>query len=222
MTHTTHPYGFRLGITRDWRVQWFASNRKKYQALLREDYHVRTFLEKELRNKAVSTILLERDRDALVITVKTARPGLIIGREGLGIDDLIRRTKHFLRKFGFNEKIHIRIEEVRYVEQDAALVAESIVDSLKQHMHFNRLIKQTAEKVMANRNVKGCRILVAGRLGGAEIARSEEVKRGKIPLQTLRADIDYAHREAVLSYGVIGVKVWVYKGEVGLHGQKKK
>ena len=221
MTHTAHPYGFRLGITRDWQVQWFAGNREKYRQMLREDYLIRSFLEKELANKQVSTILLERElergketKETFVITIKTSRPGLIIGREGLGIEDLISRIKQFSRKNGLNEKINVRIEEVRYVEQDATLIAESIVDALKQHIRFNRAIKQSLEKVMANRNVKGCRIVIAGRLGGAEIARTESVKRGKIPLQTLRADIDYAHKEAIMSYGVIGIKVWVYKGDI--------
>ena len=214
MTHSSHPYGFRLGITRDWRTQWFASDRGKYRSLLREDYYIRTFLEKDLNNKMVSSILFEREQDTLVITIKTARPGLIIGREGAGIEDLISRAKCLARKRGLNDDIKIRVEEVRYVEQDAVLVAESIVESLKRHMHPRRLIKHTVEKVMANRNVRGCRITIAGRLGGAEIARSEDVKKGNIPLQTLRADIDYAQKEAVLPYGTLGIKVWIYKGEI--------
>ena len=214
MTHSSHPYGFRLGITRDWRAQWFAGDRKKYQALLREDYYIRTFLEKELSNKMVSSIFFERERDTLVITIKTARPGLIIGREGAGIEELILRVKQFARKRGLNDLIKIRVEEVRYVEQDAMLVAESMVESLKRHMHPRRLIKHTVEKVMANRNVRGCRVTISGRLGGAEIARSEDVKKGNIPLQTLRADIDYAQKEAVLSYGTLGIKVWIYKGDI--------
>ena len=214
MTHASHPYGFRLGITRDWRTQWFAADRKKYQALLREDYYIRTFLEKELDNKMVSSILFERERDTLVVTIKTARPGLIIGREGAGIEELILRVKQFARRKGLNDAIKIRVEEVRYVEQDAMLVAESIVESLKRHMHPRRLMKHTVEKVMANRNVLGCRVMISGRLGGSEIARSEEVKKGNIPLQTLRADIDFAQKAAVLPYGTLGVKVWVYKGEI--------
>ena len=222
MTHSSHPYGFRLGITRDWRTQWFASDRKKYQSLLREDYYIRTFLEKDLSNKMVSSILFERERDTLVITIKTARPGLIIGREGAGIEDLILRVKQFARKRGLNDVIKIRVEEVRYVEQDAMLVAESIVESLKRHMHPRRLIKHTVEKVMANRNVRGCRVTISGRLGGAEIARSEDVKRGNIPLQTLRADIDYAQKEAVLSYGTLGIKVWIYKGDIELEQKEEK
>ena len=214
MTHTAHPYGFRLGITRDWRAQWFASTRKQYQELLREDYLIRTFLEKDLADKSISALLLERDRDALTVTVRTTRPGLIIGREGSGVEDLLRRLRKFARKHGLNEQINVRVQEVRYAEQDASLVASSIVDALKRHVHYRRLIKHTVEKVMADRIVKGCRVLVSGRLAGAEIARSEEAKRGKIPLQTLRADIDYSHKEAVLSYGTIGVKVWIYKGDI--------
>ena len=213
MTHTAHPYGFRLGIIRDWRSQWFASDKKKYRALVREDYLIRTFLEEKLSKKMVSDMVFEREQGALVITIRTARPGLIIGREGFGIEELIKNTKKFARKHGLNENIKIRVEEVRFVEQNAALVAESIVESLRRYMHHRRLMKQTLEKVMANRSVKGCRIIIAGRLGGAEIARSEEVKKGKIPLQTLQADIDYAHKEAVLSYGTLGIKVWIYKGE---------
>lgn len=221
MTHSSHPYGFRLGITRDWRTQWFAGNRKKYKALLEEDYHIRNFLEKDLNNKMVSSILFERERGELVITIKTARPGLIIGREGVGIEELINRVKQFARKKKLNDNIRIRVEEVRHVDQDATLVAESIVESLKRHMHPRRLMKHMVEKVMANRNVKGCRIVIAGRLGGAEIARSEEIKKGNIPLQTLRADIDYAQKEAVLSYGTLGIKVWIYKGEIIEEEQKE-
>ena len=214
MTHTAHPYGFRLGITRDWRVQWFSGDRRQYCVLLKEDHLIRSFLEQELSDKAVSSIVLERSREALSVIIRTARPGLIIGREGLGIEDLIARTKRFARKHGLNERIEVRVEEVRYTEQDATLVADSIVESLKRHMHYRRLVKHTLEKVMANRNVQGCRISVSGRLGGAEIARREDVKQGKIPLQTLRADIDYAHKEAIMPYGTLGVKVWIYKGEI--------
>ena len=214
MTHTTHPHCFRLGVTREWHAQWFAPNRKRRQELLRDDYFMRGFLEKELSDKSVSIILFERDRGTLIITIKTARPGLIIGREGSGIEELIRRTKQFAKKNKINEKCTIRVEEVRYVEQDAALVAESVVESLKRNIHYRRLLKQTLEKVMANRGVQGCRLHVSGRLGGAEIARSEGVRQGKIPLQTLRADIDYAQKSAVMSYGTIGVKVWIYKGDI--------
>lgn len=214
MTHTSHPYGFRLGITKGWRAQWFSVDAKKYRALLREDHFIRTFLEKELKDKMVSEIILERDRDSLGVLVRTAKPGLVIGRKGLGIEELIKKVKAFARKNKLNENIKIRVDEVRYVEKDATLVAETIVDALKRRMQHRRLMKQSLEKVMANRDVKGCRIVISGRLGGTEIARSEEVKKGMIPLQTLRADIDYAYKRAVMPYGVLGVKVWIYKGDI--------
>lgn len=214
MTHVAHPYGFRLGITRDWRSHWFSGDRKQYRALLREDHLIRTFLEKELHDKAVSEMLFERDRDEMVVTIRTARPGLIIGRDGVGIEALIARVKRFTRKNNLNGQVKIRVEEVRYVDQDAELVADSVVDSLKKYMHYRRLMKHTTEKIMSSRDVLGCRLVISGRLGGAEIARVEKVKDGRVPLQTLRANIDYAHREAVLSYGTLGVKVWIYKGEI--------
>lgn len=214
MTHTSHPYGFRLGITRDWKAHWFSGAPRKYRALLREDYLIREYLEKELAEKMISDILIEREKDAFSILIKTARPGLIIGREGAGIEEIITKIKKFSRKNKLNENIKVRVEEVRFVEQDAALVADSVVDALKKRMQHRRLMKTTVEKVMANRNVRGCRIVVAGRLGGAEIARREEIKKGNIPLQTLRADIDYAHRGAILPYGILGVKVWIYKGDI--------
>ena len=214
MTHTSHPLGFRLGITKNWRAQWFSPDKKKFKALLKEDYLIRNFLEEELKSKMVSEILLERERGVLSILIKTARPGLIIGREGTGVDDLINRIKSFARKNELSEDVKVRVEEVRFVEQDATLVADSIVEALKKRAHFRRLMKQTVEKVMANREVRGCRIVIKGRLGGAEMARTEEIKTGKIPLQTLRADIDYAYKRAIMPYGTLGVKVWIYKGEV--------
>ena len=215
MTHTSHPYGYRLGITRDWRSQWFSRKPEMFRAMLREDHLIRDFFSKELADKMVSDLLIERERDALSIVIKTARPGLIIGREGADIASLIAKTKRFAKKNGLNEDVRIRVEEVRLAEQDAVLVADSIIEALKKRMHHRRLMKSTLEKVMANRNVRGCRILLSGRLGGAEIARKEEVHKGNVPLQTLRADIDYTHREAILPYGIIGVKVWIYKGNIG-------
>lgn len=214
MTHTSHPYGFRLGITRGWRANWFSGEKRKYRFFLREDFLIRQFLEKELSDKMVSDIAIDRNRDVFNILIKTARPGLIIGRDGAGIESMITDIKKFARKNKLNDNIKVRVEEVRFVEQDAALVADSVVDSLKKRMQHRRLMKQTVEKVMANRSVRGCRIAISGRLGGAEIARSEEIKKGNIPLQTLRADIDYAHRGAKLPYGVLGVKVWIYKGDI--------
>lgn len=212
MTHTSHPYGFRIGITKDWRAQWFSGKKAQYRDLLREDYLVRNFLNSELKGKMVSEITFERSKESLNILIKTAKPGLIIGREGLGIEELINRVKWFAQKHELNQNVRIRVEEVRHLEKDAMLIAESIAETLRKRMPHRRTMKQTLDKVMANRDIQGCRIVISGRLGGAEIARREEVKRGTIPLQTLRADIDYAHKGVIMPYGVLGVKVWIFKG----------
>ena len=214
MTHTSHPYGFRLGNTKTWKAQWFSGKRDKYVVMLREDYLIRHFLEKQLEGKMVSDIIFEREKEILNVFIKTARPGLIVGRDGQGEETLLKKLKQFARKNELNQNIKLRFEEVRYAEQDARLIAESVASALKKQQHHRKLMKQTVEKVMANRDIKGCRIVIAGRLGGAEIARSEEIKKGNIPLQTIRADIDYASMRATLSYGTLGIKVWVYKGEV--------
>ena len=213
MTHKSQPYGFRLGITKDWRARWFAKKPVQYRAMVREDFLLRDFLENELTQKMVSEIIIKRERDAILIQVTSARPGLIIGREGSGVEDLIKKTKAFAKKNNINENITIKVEEIRHIELDAAVIAESVVEQLKKQMPFRSLMKRTVEKVMSNRSVRGARIMLSGRLGGAEIARSEEIKKGNIPLQTLRADIDYAHKNARLPYGTIGVKVWIYRVE---------
>ena len=215
MTHTSHPFGFRLGTSKTWRSQWFSNKKEFYVNTLKEDHLLRTFLDKHLENKMVSDCILERNKgDSLNILIKTAKPGLIIGRDGLGIEELLKKTKSFARKNKLNENINIRVEEVRYIEQNARLIAESVVESLKKQQHYRRVMKTMVEKVMANREIRGCRIVIAGRLAGAEIARREEAKLGNIPLQTIKADIDYANLKAVLPYGVLGIKVWIYKGEV--------
>ena len=216
MTHVANPDGLRLGITKEWRSNWFAKNRKDYRRFLQEDTAIRTFLNKELRGKMVADISLERDRDILSVVIKTARPGLIIGRDGVGIEDLNKKIQSLALRKGFDEKfkITIRIEEVRNPETSAVLIAEGIGEMLQKRMPHRRVLKQTAEKVIANREVKGVRIILAGRLGGAEIARSETIKKGNIPLQTLRANISFVSYPVVLAYGTLNVKVWVYLGEV--------
>ncbi len=223
MTHVSHPYGFRLGITKDWHTNWFAKSPVKYRALVREDFLLRQFLEKELVDKMVSNVRFERDSKSLVIFIRTGRPGFIIGREGTGVDVLTKKIKHFMKKqkLDVGLKVSIRIEEVRYHEQEAALIAESVSEMLKKRMPYRRVIKQTIDKVMANHEVKGARIVLSGRLGGVEIARREQVKRGSIPLQTIRADIDYTHKGAILPYGTIGIKVWIYKGEIDQKDNKR-
>ena len=214
MTKKTHPYGFRLGITKNWKSNWFALTKDKYREIVKSDFKIREFLEKELDAKMVSDIILERQEDKLIIIIKSARPGFILGKEGQGIKELTDKLNKFIKKYNLIPSvINIKIEEVRYVETSAVLIAEQIVGSLKKRIQHRKIMKQMVDKVMSNRNVKGVRITIGGRLGGAEIARSEEVKKGTIPLQTLRADIDYTHKEAILPYGTLGIKVWVYLGE---------
>ncbi len=216
MTHIAHPYAQRLGINRDWRSRWFASNPKQYREYLRADNAIRAFLLKKLKGMSVDSLMLERDEKVLRILIKTARPGLIIGRSGEGATKLRKEVDMLLRKQKLTEKpeIKIDIEEVRSVETSASIVAQMVAEGLEKRMQFRRVMKQTIEKVMANRDVQGVRIIISGRLGGADMARREELKKGRIPLQTLRADIDFARERATLPYGVIGVKVWVYRGDV--------
>ena len=165
---------------------------------------------------AIDGIEIERDEKALRILIKTARPGLVIGRSGEGATKLRKDVDMLLRTLKLSEKpeIKIDIEEVRSIETSAAIVGQMIVEGLEKRMPFRRVLKQTVEKAMANRDVQGVRIIVSGRLGGADMARREELKKGRIPLQTLRADIDFARERANLPYGVIGIKVWIYRGDV--------
>ena len=216
MTHIAHPYAQRLGINRDWRSRWFAANPKQYREYLRTDNAIRRFLLKKLKGMAVDAFEIERDEKVLRILIKTARPGLIIGRSGEGATKLRKDIDMLLRTLKLSEKpeIKIDIEEVRSVESSAAIVAQMVAEGLEKRMQFRRVMKQTIEKVMANRDVQGVRIIMSGRLGGADMARREELKKGRIPLQTLRADIDFARERAILPYGVIGVKVWIYRGDV--------
>ena len=213
MTHTAHPFGYRLGITKDWRSNWHSGDKNDYRRLVQEDFKIRNFLESKLIGKMVSELQFERERTGLSVTIKTARPGLLIGKEGAGIDELVKSVKAFARKNKISEDVNIKVEEIKYFENDANLIADSIVESLLKRMSHRRVMKQTAEKVMINRNINGIRIVIAGRLGGAEMARKEEVKKGTIPLQTIRANIDYAHKEAIMPFGKLGVKVWIYKKE---------
>lgn len=215
MTHVAHPYAQRLKILRDWKSRWFGSG-QKYRDYLKADVLIREHLEKVLRNMFISSIEIERDDKKFRIIIKTSRVGMIVGRSGDGVQKIKAGVLTLMKKRGLAipSELNIDVEEVRYPETDAGIVASMVVEGLEKRMPFRRVLKMTAEKVMANRDVKGVRIVVSGRLGGAEMARKEEVKKGRIPLQTLRADIDYSVKRANLPYGVIGVKVWVYKGDV--------
>jgi len=216
MTHVAHPFIQRLGINRDWRSRWFTNDPKKYREYIRTDAAIRKFLTKKLRGMSIDAIEIERNESVLRILIKTGRPGLIIGRSGEGATQMRKEVDLLLRTLKLAEKpdVKIDIEEIRSIETSAMIVAGMIVEGLEKRMPFRRVLKQTVEKAMANRDVQGVRIIVSGRLGGADMARREELKKGRIPLQTLRADIDFARERANLPYGVIGVKVWIYRGDV--------
>ena len=216
MTHVVHPYVHRLGIIRDWKSRWFTADPKKYREYLRTDAAVRKFLAKRLRGMYVASIEIERNDKIYRIAVATSRPGLIIGRSGEGATKLKKDIDMLLRTLKLSDmpEIKIDIEEIRSPELSASIVGQMVVEGLEKRMPFRRVMKQTIEKVMANRDVKGVRIISSGRLGGAEMARKEQMKKGRIPLQTLRADIDFARETAVLPYGAIGVKVWIYRGDI--------
>jgi small subunit ribosomal protein S3 len=214
MTHVVHPYAHRLGIIRDWKSRWFGKNQASYVDHLRADVLVRAWLTKKLRGMYVSLIEIERSEKQYRIILNTSRPGMIIGRGGDGIEKLkIALKKEMARlKIITPQDVKLDIVEVTSPEADAAIVAAMIVEGIEKRLPFRRVLKMTIEKVMANRDVKGARIAVSGRLGGAEMARREQIKRGGIPLQTLRADIDFAREKAYMTYGVIGIKVWIYRG----------
>ncbi|HEY4489096.1 MAG TPA: 30S ribosomal protein S3 [Candidatus Paceibacterota bacterium] len=215
MTHTVHPYAHRLGIIRDWRSRWFAADKKSYRENIVVDNTIRTFLEKKLRGMHIAEIEIERSQSEIRAILHTARPGLVIGRSGENATKLRKDLTNAIKKTAPNHgrTLKLDIMEIRQPETSAAVVGMMVVEGLEKRMPFRRILKQTVEKVMAVRDVVGVRIIVAGRLNGADMSRKEEIKRGRIPLQTFRANIDYAHQEARLPYGVLGVKVWIYLGE---------
>jgi small subunit ribosomal protein S3 len=216
MSHTVHPYSHRLGILRDWKSRWF-SPKGRYKEFLRGDVLIREYLEKKLKGFFVANIEIERSEKALRVIISTSRPGMIIGRQGGGSETLREEVKKLLVKnnlYNSNVDLKLDIREVKSPESNAAIVAQMVVEGLEKRLPFRRVMKQMLEKVMANRDVQGVRILLSGRLGGATMSRSEDRKLGRIPLQTFRADVDYHQTKAVMPYGAIGVKVWIYKGDV--------
>lgn len=217
MSHTVHPYSHRLGIIRDWKSRWFGVNKDKYRKFLRADIVIREFLRKKLRGVYISSIDIERSAKTLNIGIETSRPGVIIGRQGDGKVKLQNDLEKIMRKRGVWDpeiEVKIDIKEIKSPESNASIVAQMVVEALEKRLPYRRVSKQMVEKVMANRNVEGVKVTIGGRLGGATISRSETRKLGRIPLQTFRADVDYAHEEARLPYGTLGVKVWIYRGEI--------
>jgi small subunit ribosomal protein S3 len=207
MGQKIHPIGLRLGINRTWSSRWYAET-KNYPALVLEDSKVREFIKKKLYAAGISKIDLERKADQIEVYVHTAKPGVIVGRGGQGIDQLRKDVQQLTGK-----KVQINVIEVQRVDADAQLVAENIAAQLEKRIAFRRAMKQTMMRAMKS-GAKGIKVMVAGRLGGAEIARTEWLRDGRIPLHTLRADIDYGFAQATTMYGIIGVKVWIFKGEV--------
>jgi small subunit ribosomal protein S3 len=215
MTHNVHPYAHRLGIIKGWRSRWFSTN-AEYRKNLKCDVLLREWLAKRMRGMYIADVDMERNDKHFRIIIKTSRPGLIIGRSGEGVTKLKTDIVEFMKNIKADTKtdIKLEIEEVKNPEASAAIVAQMIAEGLEKRMPFRRVMKSMVEKVMACRDVQGVRIFLSGRLGGAEMARCEDLKKGRIPLQTFRANIDFKRYEAHLPYGNIGIKVWIYTGEV--------
>lgn len=207
MGQKVHPIGIRLGIVKDWTSTWYADS-KDYANFLNLDLQVRDFVKKRLSHASVSRIQIERPANNAVLTVHTARPGIVIGKKG---EDIERLRGEVSRKMGM--PVHINIEEIRKPEIEAQLVAESVAQQLERRIMFRRAMKRAVGNAM-RLGAQGIKINVGGRLNGAEIARSEWYREGRVPLHTLRADIDYGFAEANTTYGIIGVKVWIFKGEI--------
>ena len=208
MGQKVNPHGLRVGVIKDWDTQWYA-DKKEFGKFLKEDYVIRTFIKDKYYASAISRILIERAAARISVTIYTARPGVLIGKQGSEIEVI----KQSLAKLTGNKQIAVNIIEVKKPDCDAQLVAESIAAQIEKRASFRRTMKQAIGRAM-RMGVKGIKAMVSGRLDGAEIARSEQYHEGSIPLQTLRADIDYGFAVAKTTFGAIGIKIWVYKGEV--------
>ena len=208
MGQKVSPHGLRVGINKSWDSSWFAG-RQDFAKYLKEDNVIRTFIKKKYYACAISKISIERTAKRLVVNIFTARPGVLIGQKGAGVETL----KKEVLKLTQADAVSINIKEVKNADVDAVLVAESIATQLEKRVHFRRAMKQVMQKAMKS-GVQGIKTMVSGRLDGADIARSEHYHLGNLPLQTLRADIDYGTAEAATTFGIVGVKVWIYKGEI--------
>jgi small subunit ribosomal protein S3 len=210
-----HPVGFRLGITQEHQSRWFASP-ERYPETLQEDHKIRTYVEKNLSNAGISGVKIERKADQIDLEVRTARPGVVVGRGGTGIETLRTGLQEAL---GGNRQIRINVVEVARVDADAGLIGEYIAGQLERRVSFRRVVRQAIQRAQ-RAGVQGIKVQVSGRLNGAEIARTEWTREGRVPLHTLRADIDFAYRTAKTIYGILGVKVWIFKGEI-IPGQEE-
>ena len=214
MGHKVHPYGFRLGVSRTWTAKWYAD--KDYTDLLKEDISIRALVVRRLANASVSGVEIERGINHVTVTIHTAKPGIVIGKGGANVE-LLRQQVGALTK----RKVKLEVKEIRQPELDAALVAANISQQLARRIAFKKAMKQAVQRTM-KAGAKGVKIAVAGRLGGSEMARREWDKEGRIPLGTLRADISYAQVHALTTYGRIGVKVWIYRGEIAAEKPRRE
>ena len=208
MGQKTHPVGFRLGIIKDWQAKWFASKPSQYRALLLEDLEIRRTIMSRLPEAGISKVELERGAQELVVTIHSARPGIVIGRGGQRVEDIRKNVEEISHK-----RARLNVQEIRQPELDAQLVAASIAEQLGRRIAFRRAMHQSVGRAM-QAGAQGIKVLCSGRLGGIEIARKEKVMEGRVPLHTIRADIDYGLAEAHTAMGRIGVKVWIYKGDI--------
>jgi small subunit ribosomal protein S3 len=215
MGQKIHPVGFRLGVTKEHKSRWYADT-KRYPELLQEDRRIRQYVAKNLSNAGIADIRIERKADQIDLAIHTARPGVVVGRGGTGIESLRVGLQEAL---GGNRQIRINVIEVSRVDADATLIAEYIAQQLERRVSFRRVVRQAIQRAQ-RAEVKGIKIQVSGRLNGAEIARTEWVREGRVPLHTLRADIDYSYKTAQTIYGILGIKVWVFKGEI-IPGQEE-
>ncbi len=208
MGQKTHPIGFRLGIVKDWHARWFAHKQKDYRNLVFQDLQIRDQIGKNYTDAGISTVDIERSDSDVTVTIHTSRPGIVIGRGGQRVDELRRDLERIMQR-----RARINVQEIRQPELDAFLVARNVADQLERRIAFRRAIRQTLGRTM-QAGAEGIKIICSGRLGGADIARSEKAMEGRVPLHTLRADIDYGLAEAATEFGRIGVKVWIYKGDI--------
>lgn len=214
MGQKIHPKSYRLGFNKQWESRWF--NLRETPKLLEQDYKIRQFIYQKAKACRIESVDIERKAKDIKIIIKTARPGLLIGRQGQGIEILQNGLAKLLKT---KSRINISVEEVKHPEISGDIIAQSIAEDIEKRMPYRRVLKQYLTKVMQRKEVLGAKIMLSGRLDGIEISRSEWLKEGKLPLSTLRADIDYGFAEAHCTYGIIGVKVWIYKGEKFLNSK---
>lgn len=220
MTKIVHPYAHRLGIIKDWKSRWFSLN-ADFRLNLKGDMMMREWLTKNLKNQYVGLVEIERNSKAIKVIINTSRPGVVIGKSGDGVIKIKNALEKILLKLGEKApNLQIEVVEIKNPEGNASIVSQMIAEGIEKRLPYRRVLKQTVEKVMAVKDIKGIRIYLGGRLAGADMARSEEIKRGRIPLQTIRADIDYARHKAHMPYGDLGIKVWIYKGDIFNKAQK--